>query len=191
MRIGFRSARSTGVVGLTVTALVSGLLAVVAAPPADAGGGASLDLTKTVTSTGVVPTLAATLAVDKSTAIPGDQLTYTARVTNTGAVLTLKGAYAATESVDSPGTLTDWYDDVEYHDPATKAWIPLGGYQATSANWTPGVPSPATTGLTVDTAPVASSGVSYPSSGDRLLGTVIGAGKKAGWSYTAQLTLTA
>lgn len=191
MSVGFRCSRSAWLAGLTAAALVSGLLTVAGAPPASAGGGASLDLTKTVTSTGVVPTMAATLAVDRSSAIPGDQLSYTARVTNTGAVVTVKGSYSATESADSAGTISDWYEEVEYHDPVTKAWIPLGGYQATNPGWTPAVPSPATIGLTVDTTPVASTGVSYPGSGDHLLGTVIGAGKKANWSYTAQLTLTA
>lgn len=191
MPIRFRSSRPAWISGLTAVALVTGLLSVAGAPAANAGGGASLNLTKTVASATGAPTLAATLAVDRSTAIPGDQLTYTARVTNTGAVLALKGAYSATESTDSAGTLTDWYEEVEYHDPVTKAWLALGGYQAVSPNWTPAVPALATTGVTVDTTPVVSSGVTYPSSGDHLLGTVIGAGKKADWSYTAQLTLTA
>ena len=50
MRMGFRSSRSTGIAGLTVTALVTGLLRWSTAPPAAAGGNASLELTKTVTS---------------------------------------------------------------------------------------------------------------------------------------------
>ncbi|MEO6500622.1 MAG: RHS repeat-associated core domain-containing protein [Jatrophihabitantaceae bacterium] len=174
-----------------MTGLVSGLLTVAGAPPATAGGGASLNLTKSVSSAAVVPSIGATLAVDRSVAIPGDALTYTARVTNTGAVLTLKGSYSAAEGTDAAGTLADWYEEVEYHDPVTKVWLPLGGYQATNPGWTPAVPSPATTGLTVQTVPVASSGVTYPNGGDHLLGTVIGAGKTANWSYTAQLTLSA
>ncbi|MFL6162034.1 MAG: RHS repeat-associated core domain-containing protein [Jatrophihabitantaceae bacterium] len=176
--------------GLTASALAGGLI-VAAAPPATAAGGASLDLTKTVSSASAAPTMAATLSVDRSTAIPGDELTYTARVTNTGAVVTLNGAYSAAEGTDSAGTLTDWYEEVEYHDVATKAWVSLGGYQATSSGWTPVAPSPSSTGLTVDTTPTAAAGVTYPSTGDHLLGTVIGAGKKATWSYTAQLTLAA
>jgi RHS repeat-associated protein/uncharacterized repeat protein (TIGR01451 family) len=175
---------------LTAAALVCGL-AVAAAPPATAAGGASLDLKKTVSGATAVPTMAATLAVDRSTAIPGDQLTYTARVTNTGAVLTLTGSYSAAEGNDATATVVDWYDEVEYRDTATNGWVPLGGYQSTGSGWTPAVPSPATTGLTVSTAPTAAVGVSYPSAGDRVLGTVIGAGKTAGWSYTAQLTLSA
>ena len=161
------------------------------APPAAAGGNASLDLRKTVTGVSVLPTLAATLAVDKPAAIPGDQLTYTARVTNTGAVLTLTGSYSAAEGTDSAATLADWYDEVEYHDVATKAWVSLGGYQASQSGWTPASPSPATTGLTVTTTPNPASGVTYPSGGDRVLGTAIGAGKTASWSYTAKLTLSA
>ncbi len=191
MRIHFGSSRPAWLVGLTVTALVSGLVTVIGAAPASAGGGASLSLTKTVTNASIAPTMAATLAVDRSTAIPGDQLSYTARVTNTGAVLTLKGSYSAAEVPDNAGALADWYDEVEYHDPATNAWVSLGGYQATQSGWTPAVPSPATTGLTVATTPTAVSGVSYPSAGDRVLGTQIGAGKTASWSYTAQLTLSA
>jgi uncharacterized repeat protein (TIGR01451 family) len=171
--------------------LACSLAVAVAPPPATAAGGASLDLTKTVSSAKAVPTMAATLAVDRTTAIPGDQLTYTAHVTNTGAVMTLQGAYSAAEGTDSAGTLTDWYEEVEYHDVATKTWVSLGGYQAASTGWTPVSPSPSTTGLTVHTTPVATSGVTYPSTGDHLLGTVIGAGKKASWAYMAQLTLSA
>lgn len=165
---------------------------VAVAPPAAANGGnASLQLTKTVTGASVVPTLAATLAVDKSTAIPGDALTYTARVTNTGAVMTLTGAYSAVEVPDNPGTLADWYDEVEYHDLASKTWVSLGGYQATQSGWTPVAPSPATSGLTVTTNPVPASGVTYPSDGDHVLGTALGASSTASWAYTAELTLTA
>jgi len=171
--------------------LACGVVAAVAPPAAATGGNASLDLTKTVTGASVVPTMSATLAVDKSTAIPGDQLTYTARVTNTGAVLTLTGSYSAAEGSDSAGTLADWYDEVEYHDVASKTWVSLGGYQATRSGWTPAVPSPASTGLSISTTPVAASGVTYPSTGDQVLGTVIGAGARASWSYTAQLTLSA
>jgi RHS repeat-associated protein/uncharacterized repeat protein (TIGR01451 family) len=191
MPIRFSPSRSAWLAGLTATTLISGLLTVAQAPPASAGGGASLSLTKTVASARVIPTLAATLAADRSTAIPGDQLTYTARVTNTGAVLTLKGSYSAAEVPDNPGTLADWYDEIEYHDPGTNAWVSLGGYQATRSGWTPVVPSPATTGLTVTTTPTATSGVSYPDTGDHVLGTAIGAGRTANWSYTAQLTLSA
>ncbi|HEU5271253.1 MAG TPA: Ig-like domain-containing protein, partial [Jatrophihabitans sp.] len=165
---------------------------VAVAPPAAANGGnASLQLTKTVTGASVAPTLAATLAVDKSTAIPGDALTYTARVTNTGAVMTLTGAYSAVEVPDNPGTLADWYDEVEYHDVASKTWVSLGGYQATQSGWTPVAPSPATTGLSVTTTPVPASDVTYPSDGDHVLGTALGGGATASWAYTAELTLSA
>jgi RHS repeat-associated protein/uncharacterized repeat protein (TIGR01451 family) len=181
------------VAGFTVSALVCSLVAAVAdSPPAAANGGnGSLQLTKTVTGATVAPALAATLAVDKSTAIPGDQLTYTARVTNAGAVLTLTGSYSAVEVPDNPGTLADWYDEVEYHDLTSKTWVSLGGYQATQSGWTPVVPSPATTGLAVTTTPTPAAGVSYPSAGDQVLGTALGAGSTASWSYTAKLTLTA
>lgn len=172
-------------------ALAGGLAVAVAPPAAANGGNASLQLTKSVTGATVVPTLAATLAVDKSTAIPGDQLTYTARVTNSGAVMTLKGSYSAAEVPDNAGTLADWYDEVEYHDVATKAWVSLGGYQATRSGWTPVAPSPSSTGLTVTTVPTAASGVTYPSDGDHVLGTALGGGATASWAYTAQLTLTA
>jgi RHS repeat-associated protein/uncharacterized repeat protein (TIGR01451 family) len=191
VRLRFRLSRSAWLAGLTSAAVACGL-AVAASPPAAANGGnASLQLTKSVTRATVVPTLAATLAVDKSAAIPGDQLTYTARVMNTGAVMTMTGSYSAVEVPDNPGTLADWYDEVEYHDVATKAWVSLGGYQATSSGWTPVVSSPAATGLTVTTAPVSASGVSYPSGGDHVLGTALGASATASWNYTAQLTLTA
>lgn len=179
-------------VGFTVSALVGSLLAAVAdSPAAVAGGNASLQLTKTVTGASVAPALTATLAADKSTAIPGDQLTYTARVTNAGAVLTLTGSYSAVEVPDNAGTLADWYDEIEYHDLTSKSWVSLGGYQATQSGWTPVVPSPSTTGLTISTTPSPAAGVTYPSSGDQVLGTTLGGGATASWSYTAKLALTA
>jgi len=182
--------RPKWLVGLTSVGLVAGLT-VAAAPPAAANGGnASLELRKSVSSATVTPTLGATLAVDRSTAIPGDQLTYTARVTNTGAELTLQGTYSAAEVPDNPGTLADWYDEVEYHDVASKAWVSLGGYQATQSGWTPTVPSPTTSGLAVTTTPNPASGVSY-ADGDHVLGTVLGASSTASWNYTAKLTLSA
>ena len=190
MRTRSVSTRLVFLVGMTAAAVIAGLTTPVV-KAARATGNASLNLTKSVASTSFVPTMSATLGVDRATAIPGDPLKYTARVTNTGATLTLNGSYAAAEGSDATGTVVDWYDDVEYKDPATNAWLPLGGFQATKAGWTPVVPAPTLTGLSVQTTPTPADGVTYPGSGDRVLGTVIGAGKTAKWSYVAHLTLSA
>ncbi|MGI8666877.1 MAG: hypothetical protein ACR2N4_12730 [Jatrophihabitans sp.] len=161
MRRVFRSSPPAWLAALTAMALVSGLT-VAMAPSAVAGGNASLSLTETVTSASVTPTLAASLSVDRSSAIPGDQLTYTARVSNSGAIITLAGSYSAAEVPGNAGTLADWYDEVEYHDMASKAWVSLGGYQATQPGWTPVSPSPTSSGLSVTATPNTASGVSYP-----------------------------
>lgn len=189
MRVRRSAKRRLLVTTLTVAATIGAFLTVPESAAA-AGGNVSLSLAKTVSSASFVPTLSATLTTDHATAIPGDPVKYTAHLTNTGAILTVTGSVTAANGNDADGTVVDWYDEIEFKD-TTGAWIPLGGYQATQAGYAPVSPSPVTTGLTVQYTPNPASGVTYPSTGDHVLGTAIGAGTTASWAYSVGLTVPA
>jgi RHS repeat-associated protein len=163
------------------------------AAPAQAGGtgNASINLTKTVGSATFNANLSLTLAVDKATAIPADKLTYSSTVTNTGSTFTIVGQFHAQNNGNNVmATVADYYDDIEYYTSSTKVWTALAGTQATQSGYTPVIQSPTKTGMTLTALPVPSSGVTYPASGDPILGTQIAASSVATWNYSALISLS-
>src|SRR5437773_12057162 len=87
-------------------------------------------------------------------------------------------------------TVADYYDVVEYYTSSTKTWTQLAGMQATLSGYTPVVPAPVRTGMTLTATPISASGVTYPSSGDAILGTQSSVGAIATWAYSAVLQLS-
>ena len=144
---------------------------------------------KTVLSATLTPKLGLTLAVDHSGAIPGDTLTYSGTVTNTGATLTLGGDFTASASGSSTATVKSYWDNVTTSLDSTN-WTALAGTAAAQSGYTPAVAAPITSGMTLTSTPVAASGVTYPTSGDPLLGTTIPSGSSALWHYAASVPLT-
>jgi RHS repeat-associated protein/uncharacterized repeat protein (TIGR01451 family) len=165
-------------------------------------GNANLHLTKTVGTATLTPQLALTLSVDKPSAIPGDTLTYTATLSNTGATLRATGTYTAQNTGATTATVLSYFDAVSTASNShcgttltnqgnnTSQWTPLAGTAQALAGYTPVVPSPIVGSMTLSVTPVAASGVTYPSSGDQILGTVMQAGATASWTYVATLQLT-
>jgi RHS repeat-associated protein/uncharacterized repeat protein (TIGR01451 family) len=145
---------------------------------------------KTVTSATLTPTLSLGLTSDHPTAIPGDTITYTATVTNTGAVLTVGGDFVASDTGPATTTVASYWDDI-YTSVDGTSWTPLVGTAATAAGYTPAVAPPASSGLVLALTSVAATGVTYPGSGDPIVGTSLAAGSTAQWHYTATATLSA
>jgi len=156
------------------------------------------------TSLSITPTLGLSLAGVESTALPGSTVHYRATVTNTGAVMELKGTVSVQNASSGTDTVSSWSDDFVYqlqgdeslpgeandHLPGSANWIPLAGAAATAAGYVPAQQAPMSTGMTIAFTPVAASGVTYPSGGDKVLGTSIGATDTATWQYDATMPLT-
>jgi hypothetical protein len=136
-------------------------------------GSASINLSKTVSTSKVSRVLSVSLGVDRSKAIPGDVVTYTATVSNTGTVLAVPGTFTAQNNGDATATVAAYWDDLEYLSSATAKWIPLAGFAAQQLGYGFVVPPPITTGMTLSSTPVPSTGVTYPGAGDRIFGTSI------------------
>ena len=174
-----------------------------AASPISAVASASsnLYLSKSVASASLAPALTVTLAVNKPDAIPGDALTYSATVTNTGATVAISGVFTAKNADATTGQIASYYDYAatsrndscipgSNHGHNTAGWTPLGGSAGSQVGYTPVQPSPISGGLTLTATPIPADGVTYPSSGDRFLGTQVAAGAMASWRYTASLSLS-
>jgi RHS repeat-associated protein len=144
---------------------------------------------KTVTTAAVTPALGLALSTDHTTAIPGDTISYTATVTNTGSTLTVGGDFVASATGSGTATVVSYWDDISTSPDGT-TWTPLAGSAAATSGYTPAVAAPITTGMTLSPTSVVTTGVTYPSSGDRILGTTIGAGDTATWHYAASVPLT-
>lgn len=195
---GTRARASRSRVRLTSTIAVAALVvapaAVLTAPAAAAtstGVQASINLTKTVSSTKVTPRLSLAAVRVAATAIPGDRLVYATTVYNDGSDMSVAGTFRAANGQDAAATVSAWWDDIEYQSTTTGNWTVLGGFAAAATGYTFVVTPPSTTGLSVTAHGSAASGVTYPSSGDGIVGTKLATGATGTWSYTGQLHLTA
>jgi len=139
----------------------------------------------------VNPNLALTLAVDKPAAIPADRLNYSGTVTHTGITACVSGTFTAQNTGTATATVADFFDEIDYLDPNTLQWVPLVGYVNTRTAYVPVVTPGVSTGITLTVTGAPANGVTYPGSGDPVVGTTIAPGATATWSGKACLTLTA
>jgi RHS repeat-associated protein len=186
-RLGWDLGRAAA--GLAV--VVGALAALPAQPVAASGGNASINLTKSVTGTTVTPHLSlSSLQVSAPTAVPGDTLTYTTTLVNDATVLGLTGSFTAANGQDAAATVAGWWDDVEYKPAGSNTWVVLGGFAAPASGYTFTVAPPSRVGLTVTTVGAPAGGVTYPQSGDGIVGSTMAPGATGTWSYSAKLQLT-
>ena len=144
---------------------------------------------KTVTSATLTPALSLGLSTDHTSAIPGDIISYTATVTNTGSTLAVSGDFVASATGSATAVVASYWDDISTS-PDGATWTPLAGSAAAQSGYTPGVTAPITSGMALSATAVPATGVTYPTSGDRILGTSITAGNTATWHYAASVPLT-
>jgi hypothetical protein len=144
---------------------------------------------KTVAQATLLPQLSLALSRDKDSVIPGDVITYAATLSNTGATLSLAGDLYAAATGTATAAVVSYWDDV-YTSTDGITWTVLAGTAATASGYVPAVPSPGGSGLALSPAAVAAVGVTYPSGGDRILGTFIGSHDLAQWHYNATTALT-
>jgi RHS repeat-associated protein len=144
---------------------------------------------KTVTSATLTPALSLGLTTDHTTAIPGDTISYTATVTNTGSTLAVSGDFVASATGSASAIVASYWDDVSTSPDGT-TWTPLAGSAGAQSGYTPAVAAPITSGMVLAATAVAATGVTYPTSGDRILSTSISAGNTATWHYAARVPLT-
>jgi hypothetical protein len=144
---------------------------------------------KTVAQATLLPKLSLVLSRDKDSVIPGDVITYTATIRNTGATLSLAGDLYAAATGTATAAVVSYWDDI-YTSTDGITWTVLAGTAATASGYVPAVPSPGGSGLALSPAAVAAVGVTYPSGGDPILGTLIGSHDLAQWHYSARAALT-
>src|SRR6266567_1267680 len=186
---------------LRVATAVAGALTIVltsSPPPVLADGNAGIHLAKTVdpAQTTVNPALSLNLGVDKASAIPGDTLTYTAVVTNADSIFGMGGTFTAEALGNVDGTVAYYWDELEAcrsgcgDGQGNVQWVAFAGFVAGQPGYQPVVTPDAATGLSLTATSVPATGVTYPSSGDPILGTDITPQSTAKWNYQSTLTVT-
>jgi RHS repeat-associated protein len=193
-----RGTRVSVRVGIALAAALA-LLGQIAPTPARAeDGNVGIELQKTVdpAQTTVNPALGLTLGVDKASAIPGDTLTYTAVLTNAYSTFGVGGTFRAEARGNTPAVVAYYWDELQYCSHGcgegihNKHWIPFAGFVAGLAGYVPVHTPTVATGLTLTAAGVPANGVTYPSSGDPILGTSISPESTATWTYHASFIAT-
>jgi RHS repeat-associated protein/uncharacterized repeat protein (TIGR01451 family) len=148
------------------------------------------------------PQLSLGFGVSQQSAIPGDGLTYTATLTNSGSTLSVSGTVTAENSDTGPAVVAAYSDLLETastgtctaatdHGQTQSGWTSLASIAAAATGYTPVATPPSAVPITLKLTPVAASGVTYPTSGDLMLGTQIQAGATASWTFTATVALAA
>ncbi|HKV88416.1 MAG TPA: Ig-like domain-containing protein, partial [Candidatus Dormibacteraeota bacterium] len=166
--------------------------------PVAAAGNAGVHLHKTVDAAQVTitPNLGLALGVDKSSAIPGDKLTYTAVVTDPTATLGMGGFINAEATSSTDAIVSYYWDELQScaqgcgSGAADPHWSGVATFEAGLPGYQPVTPPDVHTGLTLVALTVARSGVTYPTSGDPILGTDISPAATAGWTYSSAVVLT-
>jgi RHS repeat-associated protein/uncharacterized repeat protein (TIGR01451 family) len=152
--------------------------------------GAVLRVSKTVSGAPLSYRLATSVTVDKANAIPSDLLTYTSTISNTTSDFVLTGTLTATNRSDAPATIAYLYDLVDFQTAAETTWENLAGFASILPGYTPITPPPLQTGLSLTAVGLPANGVTYPSQGDGVTGTILASGSTARWDYTATIPLT-
>lgn len=150
----------------------------------------TLEVSKTVDSAVISYDLTSSLSVDKEYAVPGDTLTYTTTISETPTDFVLTGQFAATNTSEVPAKIAYFYDVISFQETDTKAWNNLAGYSSVLAGFTPMTPTLIQTGMSFSATGIAAEGVTYPTQGDGISGTLMAPGSTATWKYTATLPFT-
>ena len=140
----------------------------------------SLVLEEILRSGSAVPQLATTIGANVTPVVPGDPITFTANVTNTGTILDVVGEFHVTNKGSSAFAVAGYQQTLEYFSVAQQGWVPFAklAYDA-AGNLVPDATVLAMfwEGLHANDAP----GVTY--SANPIIGTSIGAGATASWSF--------
>lgn len=150
----------------------------------------TLEVSKTVDTAVISYELTSSLSVDKEFAVPGDTLTYTTTISETPADFVLTGTFTAVNTSEVPAKITYFYDVTSFQQTETNSWKDLAGYSSTLAGFTPVTPSPIKNGMEFSAAGIAADGVTYPTQGDGISGTLLAPGSTAVWKYTAAMPIT-
>ena len=172
------------------TLVASGLPAVATPLVAHATANANVHLGSSVTSSVSNPVLGLSFVADRADVTPGDTITYTSKLTNSGSEWQVGGKITAQAVSSSDAVIASWYDELDYRDSSNR-WVPIASYAAVRPGYAPKDPGAAVGGLTVAATAVTASGVTYPTTGDFVLGTAINASKTASWTYLDSVVLTA
>ncbi|WP_075072943.1 RHS repeat-associated core domain-containing protein [Longilinea arvoryzae] len=151
--------------------------------------GAVLRINKTVDNSLLSSKLSANVTVDKDNAIPGDLLTYTSTIQNKTTDFVLSGTLTATNRSDASATIAYLYDLVDYQVTDETVWENLAGFEATLGDYIPISPASLQTGLTFSAVGQPAAGVTYPTGGDGITGTMLASGSTAQWEYSATVSL--
>lgn len=165
-----------------------------AAPSSQHAAWAADSVSFTTTQTPPIATMRSTLGLSfygVGRTLPGDTITYYATATNSATKLILSGQVSVQNSGSVAGTLRGYYSHVEYFSILQNQWIPLRGVARKESTYSWVQSPPVSYGMELALASRSAAGVSYPSSGDPVLGTSIQPSSKASWDYTSTVGVDA
>lgn len=144
---------------------------------------------KTVDSVAVTPNLQVQ-ATAANHALQGTNVPLSIVATNPSATLATTGSFGYTGALFTNSVVKAWWIAVEYRGTGS-TWTPLAGVQQVAGGYTPTQAAPATAGLSVTATPKPAYGVTYPSSGDPVIGTKVSGLFGANWNLAVSTSQSA
>jgi hypothetical protein len=180
----FRIRRIALCVALSFCTIAAG---VISSAPAVAVGGSPLLVSQLPGVTKILPKLTGTLRTTKNYPVylPGSTIRYEIAVSNSGARVTLTGRIAATNTGLTQTTIASYFDVAEAFRATGNTWDTQAVAAGTRTGYQPSPTPFSSQQLAFNASPVVSSGVTYGTGVDTIVGTIVNAGAQAKWDVTA------
>lgn len=121
-----------------------------------------------------------------SDASPGTYTYLELAATNQGPVVSVRGKIDLNNGSTGSLRTVSWFSYLEYQSPAGE-WMRLGTAGASADGYSPIVGQPEGGGLDLEASSQPAEGVTYPQTGDPILGTEIGPSRTGSWTYAASV----
>lgn len=144
---------------------------------------------RTVESVAVTPSVQVGATPAATQGLPGSAIPLAINVINSGAHVDLTGEIGYSGQLFTNSVVKSWYAVLEYRPPGGP-WTPLAGIERKAPGYTPSSGAPLTTGLTATVVQVPRFGVTYPASGDRIVGTQVASINSAQWGLALSAART-
>ena len=144
---------------------------------------------RTVETVAINPSIEPVVTPQSGQGFPGETVATDIEVANTGAELELGGTAHYLGSLFTTSTICSWYAALERRN-ADGTWSAVAGAAATATGYVPRSAPAVSTGLSFSALPVPMYGVTYPESGDRVIGTRIAGPMLAIWRIGAEASLS-
>lgn len=145
---------------------------------------------RAVESVSVTPNITLQSSPADLDSLPNSTVPLTVSVSNPSATLSTTGSIGYTGDLFTNSVVKAWWAAIEYRGSGS-TWIPLAGSSQAASGYTMSQSAPISSGLSATATPNPTYGVTYPSTGGRVVGTQVSGLFSASWDLSLSTEQTA